>query len=535
MSARRRTRGALAVVAGLALFASAACGGSAEEAAPSGGTPKPGGTLTFALQSAPLSANPRAFTDSSSVYLTRQLFDSLVEQDPGTGAIGPWLAERWDVNTDATAFTFHLRDGVTFSDGTPLTADVVKANFDDIIANRAKLNPALAPSVANLTGAKADGAAVTVTFGKPSAPFLQALSSPGLAIVGEATLKLPFEERTDKVVGSGPFKLDAFSQSGATISRRTGYAWPAASDDRAGDAYLDKVEFTAVPEAGVRTGGLQSGQVRAIGDVPPADIQALRDGGQQVLARPNPGLVLGLVPIQERPAVSDVNVRKAIALAIDGAEVRDTLLSKDFAPATSVLAKTTPGYADLSAKIRFDPAEAARLLDAAGWTRTGDGVREKDGQKLSLVVGWFPIYSVNQKALELIKAQTAKVGIELKLLEQTGAQLLEGLKKGDYDFFWTNATHADGDVLRASFSGAPPNFYRIDDPALEKLLQRQIGEGDPAVRNATLAEIQHHVVDQALYLPVFELTAVLATDAKVNGVTFTASSGLGRLRDAWLS
>ncbi|MDX6740672.1 ABC transporter substrate-binding protein [Actinocorallia sp. A-T 12471] len=536
MSPTRRTHGALAVLTGLTLFAASACGGTtADDGDAAGGTPKPGGALTFALQSPPLSANPRAFTDSASVYVTRQLFDSLVAQDPATGEIGPWLAERWEANADATAFTFHLRDGVTFSDGTPLTADVVKANFDDIIANRAKLNPAIAPSVANLTGAKADGDSVTVTFGKPSAPFLQAVSSPGLSIVGAASLKLPFEERADKAVGSGPFRLDAFGQSGATLSRRTGYAWQPAREERTGDAHLDKVEFTVIPESGVRTGSLQSGQVLAIGDVPPADVQALRDGGRQVIARPNPGLVLGLIPIQARPALSDANVRRAVALSIDAAEVRDTVLSPDFAPATSVLAKTTPGYADLSAQVRFDPAEAARLLDAAGWKRAGDGVREKDGQKLSLVVGWFPIYGFNQKVLELIKAQAAKVGIELELLEQTGAQLLDGLKNAKYDFFWTNATSADGDVLRATFSGAPPNFYRIADPGLEELLQRQIGESDPGVRDKTLAEIQQHVVDQGLYLPVFEPTALLAASPKVHGLAFTASSGLGGLRDTWLS
>ncbi|NUP37782.1 MAG: ABC transporter substrate-binding protein, partial [Streptomyces sp.] len=511
-------------------------GGRGGQGAKGGGKPRQGGTLTLALQSPAQSANPRAFTDTAAVYVNRQIFDSLVDQDPVTGKILPWLATSWDVNPTATRFTFHLRSGVTFSDGTPLTAQVVKANFDDILANEAKLNPAIVPAVQSLTAAQAtDAQTVTLTFGKPHASFLVEAARVGLSIEAPATLALPWDKRVDKVIGSGPFVLDSFAGSRITLSRRAGYAWAAPSLHHTGAAYLDKVVFTVVTESSVRTGSLQSGQVDAISDVPAADIQAVRDGGQQIVSAPNPGLVWGLVPIESRAPLDSADVRRALSLAVDRTEIRDAVLTKDFAVATSVLAHTTPGYVDLGKSLGYDPAQAGKLLDAAGWTRTGDGVRQKNGRKLTLVAAWFSDSSANQKALELIKAQLAKVGVDLELLQQTGLQILDGLKKEKYDFFWTNATSADGDVLRSTFSSAPPNFYHVQDQPLQPLLDRQLATGDQAARDTILAQAQQQVVAQADYLPVFEQTTVLAAARKVHGLAVGAGAGLAPLTGVWLS
>lgn len=531
-------RAAPALIAGLALLLSACSGASSGDSAAgtAGASPKDGGTLTFALQSAPQSANPRAFLDTAAGYVNRQLFDSLVSQDPATGEIVPWLATSWKVNADATEFTFRLRNGVTFSDGTQLTAEVVKENFDDMVANRAKLNPSILPVLAAFSGAKAiDKSTVTLSFSRPNAPFLVEAAGTGLSLVAPATLALPWDQRVDQVVGSGPFVLDAFASGQVTLSRREGYKWGAGQRGDTAAAHLDKVVFKVIPESSVRTGSLRSGQILAVSDVPPGDIKSARDGGLHIINRSNPGLVWGLVPISARSPLDDVRVRRALALAVDRTEVRDAVLSPEFAPATSPLAATTPGYTDLGASVGHDLTEAGKLLDAAGWTRGDGGVRRKDGRRLSLVVGWFRGYSANQKTLELIKAQLAEAGVDLRLREQTGVQILEGLKKTAFDLFWTNGTKADGDVLRASFSGAPPNYYRIDDPTLEKLLQKQVATGDPEARRKVLAQAQKRIVDQGVYIPVFEQTSVLAANRKVHGLELGAGAGLSPLTGVWLS
>ncbi len=107
--------------------------------------------------------------------------------------------------------------------------------------------------------------------------------------------------------------------------------------------------FKIVPESGVRTGSLQSGQLQVIGGVAPQDIDRLSAAGQELVIRPNPGVVFGLTGNESRPLVSDPAVRHAIGLAVNPQDVVDTALNDNFKVATSVLAANTPGWVDLSA------------------------------------------------------------------------------------------------------------------------------------------------------------------------------------------
>jgi peptide/nickel transport system substrate-binding protein len=110
----------------------AATSGTGSAAGSSGGAPKAGGTLTFAVSSDAKCVDPQQVGSNDAIYSARQLVDSLTDQDPATGKIVPWLAEKWQISPDATGYTFTLRKGVTFSDGTPLDAAAVKATFDAV-------------------------------------------------------------------------------------------------------------------------------------------------------------------------------------------------------------------------------------------------------------------------------------------------------------------------------------------------------------------------------------------------------------------
>ncbi|MET0459312.1 MAG: ABC transporter substrate-binding protein [Ilumatobacteraceae bacterium] len=501
------------------------------------GEPVAGGTLQIAVGNDALSLNPQGGGSGNDTwYVTRQLYDSLVEQDPETGELTPWLAESWEVNDDATEFTFHLRDDVTFSDGTPFTADSVKANFDDIIANGAKANAAL-PSLTGYVGSTVvDPQTVTVTFSAPNAPFLQATSTVPLGFVAASTLALPFEERaTSGLVGTGPFTLNSYTKdSEVVLDKRAGYAWAPEARANDGEAYLDQIVFTIIPESSVRTGALQSGQVAVIGGVPPQDIQSLRDAELGIVSRANPGLVFGLSAVMSKPLVQDPAVRQAIALAITPEEVRDAALSEDFAVATSPLSSTTPSWIDLSESLTHDAEEAGAVLDGAGWTLGSDGVREKDGQQLDLVLGWISNFGPNQTALEFIQAQLAAAGIAVTLQTGTAPEYLEGLKSGAYDLAWGNLSRADGDVLRTQYSAAT-TFYGVDDPELEALFTAELATTDAAERDEIFADVQTRLVEENIEIPVFELTTILAHDDTVHDLSLGADSRLHQLTDTWVS
>jgi peptide/nickel transport system substrate-binding protein len=532
---RQSGRVALAALAAAAAVTLSACGeGSATSTA--SGPPHSGGTLTFAVGSDAGCMDPQQVSSNDTIYSLRQIVDSLTDQDPATGKIVPWLAQSWDISPDATTFTFHLRPGVTFSDGSPLTAQVVKDNFDAV----PKLGALGVLAEGYLSGVQSttvvDPSTVRVQFSQPNAQFLQATSTFSLGIESSASVKKrPQDKCSQGVIGSGPFvlKQHVVNQS-ITLAKRTGYNWGSALWRKKGEAYLDQVVFKVVPEAGVRQGSLESGQVDAIGSVGKADEAALKASGVTLLARANPGAVFNLGVNNSRPALQDERVRQALQVAVDRQQIVDTVFPTGTRPATSVLSHTTPDYADQGAALAFDPAKAKALLDSAGWKPGGDGIRQRGGARLSLSLVWFANAATNQPALELVQQQLKAVGVDVVLKQLPIAQLAQTQTSGDFDLLWGNLTRADPDILRSQYSTQLANVYRIPPTGLDALLTQQAATTDAAQRKQVAAQAQQDVVRNAYVIPVVELQTELGVAPKVHDLDFEASSRI-QLHDTWLS
>ncbi|SDB92985.1 peptide/nickel transport system substrate-binding protein [Sanguibacter gelidistatuariae] len=540
---RRLTLLTVTALAG-ALTLSACAGGSSASSGTAGATtaaptsaPTPGGDLRFALGASPQGVDPQQVGSNVSIYIARQLADSLTDQDPKTGEIVPWLASSWEVSPDLTQFTFHLRDDVTFSDGTALTAETVKKNFDSLTTDLAGVATLAGSYLAGYTGTTVvDEHTVTVAFAEPNAQFLQATSTVSLAIVSDATTTVPAPERLQgKVIGSGPFTLGSYTQDqGAAIVKRAGYNWASDAFDHQGEAYLDSVTFSIVPESGVRAGGLASDQFDAVGDVLPQDVPLVESGGGAILNRSNPGITFILHVNTSKAPLDDAAVRQAVQVAINRQELVDTVLSDKFLPATSVLAANTPGYKDLSDKLAFEPDKAAKILDEDGWVLAADGIREKDGQKLTFDVVYAPLFTGSQAVLELTQQQLRAVGIDLELRQQTPAEQSTTQKNGDYDTYYYNSTRAEGDILRTGFSSKFNNLNRrAADTVLDPLLESELSEPDAAKRADLLGQAQDIIVDEGYAIPIFELAQSIGVGKDVQGLGFEASSRL-KFYDAWI-
>ncbi|WP_433279331.1 ABC transporter substrate-binding protein [Pseudonocardia xinjiangensis] len=537
-SARRRgiVLAALGAVTALVL---AACGsggagaGGADQAA--AGPPQPGGTLRFAVGSDQGCVDPQQVTSNDSVYSLRQIVDSLTDQDPATGEIKPWLATGWQVSPDATAYTFTLRQGVTFSDGTPLDADAVKANFDKVqqLGARATLAKGYLASYQGTT--VTSPTTFTVTFSKPNVQFLQGSSTFSLGILSPASVAKTDDERCAGVIGSGPFVIESYTLNQSTVlTKRTGYGWGSSLWTHPGEAYLDRIEFRVVPESGVRTGSLQSGEVDAIGSIGPQDEAPLTAVGVQLLARANPGVPFGVNFNLQKPIVSDPSVRSALSLAIDRPEVVSAVFTSQTRPATGVLASSTPSYADASAQLTFDAAKAGSTLDADGWAPGPDGIRVKDGQPLMIELTFFSNAATNKPALELIQQQVRKVGIDLQLRERPISDATPVQQSGDFVATWGNLTRADPDILRTQYSTAGNNYFRLPPGPLDQLLADQAAEPDQAKRTAIVGQAQALLLQNTYTVPVVELTTVLGVASNTHDVRFDASSRIF-LHDAWKS
>ncbi|MGW5318071.1 ABC transporter substrate-binding protein [Nocardia thailandica] len=528
----------LALVGTLAAATTLAACGTDTAGSGDAGPPQPGGTLRYGLSQAPTCSDPAQAGSNQTIYVARQVVDSLTDQDPSTGQITPWLAERWEVGPDAKSFTFHLRDGVTFSDGSPLTAESVRDTFDAVIRLGGVKAPLGNSYLTGYTGTTVvDKLTARVEFGQSNVQFLQGSSSAALGILAPATNAKPAEDRcAGGNIGSGPFTYTAFAKdTEITLAKRAGYAWGSPVFGHQGEAYLDKIVFTVVPESGVRTGSLVSGQLDAISDALPQDAPQIESAGGRVLSTSNPGITFGFQPNVTRGPLRDPAVRQALVPALDRRQLVDTVLGPQFKPATSVLAANTPGYLDLSSRVKFDAAEAKSILDKAGWVPGADGIRARNGERLSFSVLFSQVFAGNQAILELTQQQLRQVGVELKLDLTSGPEFTARQNAKDYDAIYYNSTRADGDILRLSFGLNTRNFNaRQAVPALDDALDTQVRTIDPAARKALVQTAQQQIFDNGLWVPTIELSQAIGAAAHTQGVKFEASARL-QFFDAWIS
>ncbi|MFB9833104.1 ABC transporter substrate-binding protein [Actinoallomurus acaciae] len=535
---------AAAAAAAAALLLTACSGASPAEGSDKAGPPRAGGTLTIALGGDPVSIYPRAVTPLVR-EVSRPIVDSLLALDPATKKPVPWLAESFQANADDTEFTFKLRTGVTFSDGTPLTAKIVKDNFDDIIANKAKSAGSTPLSLLEEGGyektSAPDDRTVVQRFAKPYPTWPLWVASSGFGILAPKTLALPLDDRFDKVVGTGPFVLRSYvKNSQVVLTRRTGYKWGPQNRGHDGDAYLDKVVYKVITEPSVRTGALKTGQVQLATALNPSDIAPVRGAGFSIVAQRIPRLAEGLVVTgADREPLEEAPVRQALVKAVDAKQIRDTLLTPEWGVPTSVVTGAVVGYSDQSALLKPDQAAAAALLDKAGWVPGADGIRTKGGRRLSLKLGWLNRGNPwDQPLVELITAQYKKIGVELKPELATAAQSVAALTARDkWDLFLSGvAGGLDAGVgLLGTFASTPPNFYNVQDAALQPLLRKQATTTDEAARSRILADAQRRIISEGLFTPLVEDTAVVAVGKKVHGFALDADSRLPTLLDVWLS
>ncbi|CAO5179530.1 peptide/nickel transport system substrate-binding protein [Frankia sp. AiPs1] len=521
-----------------AALAASACG--SDSAGGAGGSPKSGGTLTFAFGSDPTCLDPQQIQLSEGLTIGREVVDTLTDQDPKTLRIVPWLAERWDVSPDAKTFTFHLRSGVTFSDGAVFDATAVQKNFDAVVALGAKATLGYAYLSGYVRTVVVDAHTARVEFKAPNAQFLQATTTPSLGFVSPASLsRTPAQRCSQPPVGSGPFVVDSYAPNQrVTLSRRTDYAWASPLARHTGAAYLNKIVFTVVAESGVRTGSLKSGQVDGISQVSPQDALGLEKQDLVLLPTIHSGIVSNLhaSPSPDRPVLRDPSVLPAVQRAINRKQLVDTLLNDDFKPATSILGGNTPGHTDLSSLISFDPAAAKKLLDTGGWQPGRDGIRTKDGRRLHLDVLWVPSgFGPEQSVLELIQQQLAEVGIELGVKRLSLAQFTPLYQSNAYDLFWARGTtRADPDILRTIFGSKKPAAPGSAQAGIDKLLNDQNATVDTTRRNQLVEQAQRRILEAGYGIPVFEQTSIMGFSPKVKGVTFTAHSWL-QFFDTWIA
>ena len=408
-------------VAGLA--AGAASTGLAAGSVAAQETPerREGGTIIYDVRQEGSHLVPPFSSFSTVIEPTVAFFSGLTQ--PGADLTPePDLAESWEENEDGTHYVFHLREGVTFHDGQPFTANDVKFTWE-LIAHPENLSSAqLFSFFQPITGAQAfrDGEAeeiegitvvddltVEVKLDQPWAPFLTIGSNQYIVprhILGEVPVSEILEhEYARNPVGTGPFRFVAW-QAGDS------YIGEAFEDYYAGRPAADTLVLrtSGLDDNGIIT-ALRSGELNA-GKISLVGLDSL-EGDPSIQIRQGPGLENRYIEFNlAKPLFQDVNVRKALSYALRRQELVDaiwqgraTIYNSPFPYDWDVTKTDTTLYDN-------DPEEAARLLDEAGWTLGDDGIREKDGEKFS-----FTLHTQSQDWPLVIQQQWREAGIDAQV------------------------------------------------------------------------------------------------------------------------
>ena len=509
------------VAAGLGLVA---CG-TGTSATATAGAAKPGGTLTMGIASTPDTLDPGATGLALTLLISMAMFDPLVWWLPdgsGGSTFVPGLAESYTVSPDASVYTFKLRKGVTFHDGTKFDATAVKATYDHIVDPATQSKSGLGALGPYKETKILDPYTVQIIFTGPNAGFMHQQAAGNFGISSPAALvKYGPTGFGNHPVGTGPFKFVSYVPgSQLTLAKNADYTWgPAALSTR--PPLLDSLIFRIVTDDSGRYDALQSGQLQITMNLPPNDIAAAQQSSQfKQLTVQSIGTPIGMPINVAKAPTDDPLVREAIMYSVNQELlVKQVLFGVDTA-AHTVLTPITPGYSAASAALySYDPARADALLNQAGWKMGTGGVRTKNGQQLALDIILYSDSGM-ETPTEFVVSELNKVGFTATTSVQpfataqasynTGAQNLGAFGYYGTDPYLLNIW-VNSDAIKSGF-----NWSHYDNPAIDAMIAQANKTAGAAARGSLYEQVCVTLMKDAIYLPLWNVNDPFTM---VNGVS----------------
>ncbi|MCC6021935.1 MAG: ABC transporter substrate-binding protein [Desulfurococcaceae archaeon] len=359
--------------------------------------------------------DPHAQTTTMVYNVLRHCYETLVWFDE-KGNVIPWLAEKWEVSPDGKVYTFYIRKGVKFHDGSELDAYVVKANFDRWldptvrVPQRGQLGPIEKVEVV-------DKYTVKVYMKTPYAVFLRALGA-YLLITSSGVITSFGNKTITEVIGTGPYKFVAWEKGKRIVIERF--------DDYWGEKpVLKRIEWLVIPEASTRLAALLAGDVDFAFNLPPTDLERVKGDARFTVLTPTSNRIIFVAMIPRGP-LADPKVRQALNYAVDVDSIIKNVLYGLGIKTNAPLPPHFFGYADMP-PYTYNPEKAKQLLAEAGYPQ---------GFKVVLM---HPTgrYLMDKQVAEAIQAYLSKVGItvELKTMDWPSfvAELLKPLDQKTFD------------------------------------------------------------------------------------------------------
>jgi peptide/nickel transport system substrate-binding protein len=503
-----------------------------------------GGTIVYAHQQEPACVFGGWIEQA---YLSYQVLDNLTSLDAHHQVV-PWLAESWKTSEDGLTWTFTLKKGVRFTDGSPVDAAAVAYNFDYWMTGG---NSTAAVWLGGYyqSATAIDATTLRVTLSKPYPNLAVNLTQGYFGIQSEKALTTRTKEQNCSApIGSGAFIVKKWNRGqDIVLVRNKNYSSPPANALHTGPAHVDEIDWKFVADPTTRVAALQSGQADAIYDVPAIQWSALKGSGYQLDKYVTPGRPQQISFNTQLGPFTDEKVRQAFAYSLNRKQIVDTI-GRGVIPfeGNGGVSKATPGYSTKAADAYdYDPAKANALLDAAGWTgHDATGVRTKDGKPLTVV---FPygagsiINSDGAAILQGVAQQASKVGFDVKLIPVPQSELFAG-KYGtaqDHDLsvgYWTAVTAG---ILYINWRPSTPDrpnysnsaFY--NDDTLDGYILDGNSEPDVAKQNADYQRAQDYIAEHALSIGVYDRLSTLAVSPRLKDVWQEHAQGGPTFYDAY--
>ena len=463
-------------------------------------------TLVFLIESSPTNLDPRIGTDAQSARISQLIFSGLLRRNRKLKLV-PDLADRWEV-AGPTTYIFHLRRGVRFHDGRPLTASDVRFTFESILDGR--VTTVKAGTYRRIARIETpDPYSIIFHLREAYVHFPISLTAGAVGIVPQGIE----EDFSSHPVGTGPFRfVSATPDRNVVLEQNEEYFGVPPK--------VPRIKFKVVPDAVTRALELQTGSADIALNAVTADMaEALRLSPQLSVLR-SAGTNYAYVAFNlEDPILRHRRVRQAIAHALDRRSIIQFLWRGTVRPALSVLPPVSWAYESEVARYRYDPAKAEQLLDQAGFARNSEGVRFTLTYKTATE-------EIGRLKAEIFQAQLRKVGIDIQIRTHDFATFYADIVNGRFQFYslrWLGANNYP-DIFEFLFSSSnfPPqgaNRGRYHNPRLNILLDRVRQSVDRDTQREIYSEVQRILAEDLPYIHLWHFDNVCIYNRRVRKVS----------------
>ncbi len=480
---------------------------------------KSGGVLVFGRSNDAVSLDPGCEDDGESFYPIRHIYQGLVSFKAGTTEPEPCLAESWDVTEGGLVYTFHLREGVKFSDGTDMNADAVVFSFERQFKED---NPAFSQGPWKYWGymdmdniidsvVAVDDLTVKMTLKKVEAPLLNNLCMEFASIVSPAASDKYGDDFRNNPVGTGPFMLASWTKGDSIVVERNPYYW--------GEGiHLDRIIFKVIPDATARWLALQKGEVDVIDLPSPEDLDAIRANADVDLVS-GAGLNVGYLALNTAKKPFDNKlVRQAINYAINKEDIIKGVYGDSGQAAKNPIPPTMWGYNDDIVPYEYNPAKAKELLAEAGYPNGFD----TELWAMPVVRSYNPNA---KKMAEIMQAQLKEVGINCDIVSYEWGTYLDKTDVGEHEMALLGWGGDNGDpdnflwVLLSEPAATPPagNIAFWKNAEFTALCKEAKETADMAKRTELYKQAQVIFHEECPWVPVAHSTDYVAMKKNVKG------------------